>query len=57
MTLTFSKDEWAKVQAVLGDRPAEKFMQYVDTEYARIEAEKKKGARKCGTKTRQSVKS
>lgn len=59
LTLTFAKDEWIKVQTVLGDRPAATFMQYIETEYKRIEAERKRkeaAARKRKTASRRNAK-
>ena len=46
LTLTFAKPEWAKVQAVLGDKPAETFMQYVEAEYEKTEEKRRKEAAK-----------
>ncbi|MHC4401043.1 MAG: ParB/RepB/Spo0J family partition protein [Planctomycetota bacterium] len=53
LTLTFAKEEWVRVQTVLGDRPAEKFMKYIQVEYEKIEAERKRkeAARKKKTRT------
>jgi len=55
LTLTFSKEEWAKVQVVLGDHPAGKFMEHIEQEHKRIEAERKrrKATRKRGSGVRQ----
>lgn len=42
LTLTFTKNEWEKVKAVLGPQPAITFMHYIDTEYQKLISEEEK---------------